>query len=71
VTVSGTAIDPTQPSADPFVARLKLDDKKLADKLHAGAYGQAAIYTSSMQATHVIRRVMMRMQGWLNYLVPI
>lgn len=71
VAVSGTAIGPTQLSAEPFIVRLKLDDQKLADKLHAGAYGQAAIYTSSMQATHVIRRVMMRMQGWMNYLVPV
>lgn len=71
VTVSGTAVGPVQPSADPFIVRLKLDDQKLADKLHAGAYGNAAIYTSSMQATHVIRRVMMRMQGWMNYLVPV
>jgi RND family efflux transporter MFP subunit len=71
VTVSGAAIGPTQLSADPFIVRLKLDDRELADKLHAGAFGQAAIYTSSMQATHVIRRVMMRMQGWMNYLVPV
>ena len=61
VTVSGTAIDATSLSAEPFIIRLKLDDPKLADSLNAGAYGEAAVYTPSMQATHVIRRVMMRM----------
>ncbi len=71
VNVSGSAVGPIQPSADPFYVRLQLDDPKLAEKLHAGAYGQAAIYTSSMQATHVIRRVMMRMQAWMNYLIPV
>jgi RND family efflux transporter MFP subunit len=71
VTVSGTAIDAATLSAEPFVIRLKLDDPKLADSLNAGAYGQAAVYTPSMQATHVIRRVMMRMQAWMNYLVPV
>jgi RND family efflux transporter MFP subunit len=70
VTVSGTAVAPTTPSPEPFSIRLKLDDPKLAKQLNAGAYGQAAIYTSSMQATHVIRRVMMRMQAWMNYLIP-
>jgi RND family efflux transporter MFP subunit len=70
VTVSGTAVAPTTPSPEPFMIRLKLDDPEFAEELNAGAYGQAAIYTSSMQATHVIRRVMMRMQAWMNYLVP-
>lgn len=71
VTVSGTAVQSRQVSPDPFVIRLRLDNDEVADKLYAGAYGQAAIYTSSMQATHVIRRVMLRMQAWMNYLVPI
>ena len=69
--VSGTAVQPSQLSPDPFVIRLRLDSEEVADKLQAGAYGQAAIYTSSMQATHVIRRVMMWMQAWMNYLIPV
>ncbi len=68
--VSGTAIGPSQMTPDPFVIRLKLDDSTVADRLQAGAYAQAAIYTSSMQAAHVIRRVMMWMQAWMNYLIP-
>ena len=71
VAVSGTAVQTTQLTPDPFAVRLKLDDPEIAAKLHAGTYGKVAIYTSSMQATHIIRRVMMWMQAWMNYLVPI
>ena len=70
VTVSGTAIQSTRPTPDPFVVRLRLGDPNAANRLAAGSYGQAAIYTSSMQPTHVIRRVMMWMQAWLNYVIP-
>jgi multidrug resistance efflux pump len=47
VTVSGAAIGPTQLSADPFIVRLKLDDRELADKLHAGAFPRCRRPTSS------------------------
>lgn len=29
--------------------------------------GVAAIYTDQVKFTHVVRRVMLRMQAWLNY----
>jgi len=35
-----------------------------------GAVGMGAIYTDSVKATHIIRKVMVRMQAWLNYLIP-
>ena len=35
-----------------------------------GAVGTAAIYTDNAKASHVIRRVMIRMQAWMNYLIP-
>ena len=38
--------------------------------LPGGSDGMAAIYTQSAQFTHVIRRVMIRMDAWLNYLRP-
>jgi hypothetical protein len=28
------------------------------------------VYTESVQATHLIRRVMLRMESWLNFLLP-
>ena len=39
--------------------------------LPGGADGTAAIYTQSVSATHVIRKVMIRMDAWLNYLMPL
>lgn len=39
-------------------------------KMPGGAGGTAAIYTQSVQATHLIRRVMVRMDAWLNYVRP-
>ena len=35
-----------------------------------GAVGSGAVYTDTVKATHIIRRVMIRMQAWLNYLIP-
>jgi len=32
-----------------------------------GAGGNAAIYTETVQSTHLIRKVMIRMDAWLNY----
>lgn len=49
-----------------FAVKIKLND---ADPIFPiGGGGQAAIYTQTGAATHVIRRVMMRMKTWLNYL---
>ncbi len=48
---------------------LKLDDAPSV-QIPAGAGGTAAIYTGSVQPTHVIRKVMIRMDAWLNYLRP-
>jgi multidrug resistance efflux pump len=39
-------------------------------KMPGGAGGSAAIYTNSVQATHLIRKVMIRMDAWLNYVRP-
>ena len=32
--------------------------------------GTAAIYTPSSAFSHIIRRVMIRMETWMNYVVP-
>ena len=57
-------------SATPFGVRLKLNDEDLYEALPGGAIGTAAIYTSKVQMAHVIRRVMLRMDAWLNYIRP-
>lgn len=50
-----------------FAVRLKLPDDYDASALLTGAGGTAAIYTDEGQPTHMIRKVMLRMEGWLNY----
>jgi multidrug resistance efflux pump len=57
--------------AEPYAVVIDLDDKSFEiDQLPGGASGSAAIYTDSMAATHVIRRVMIRMDAWMNYVIP-
>jgi RND family efflux transporter MFP subunit len=67
---SGTAVQPVNIQAAPFAVRVEFDDPAIAAKLPAGATGTAAIYTSSAMPTHIIRRVMIRMTAWLNYIIP-
>jgi multidrug resistance efflux pump len=52
---------------------LELEEGALPEEhraLPGGAVGSAAIYTDSVKATHVIRRIMMRMQAWIDYVNP-
>jgi multidrug resistance efflux pump len=62
-----TPADPTLPFA--VIIDLEVDGLGLA-KVPGGAVGTAAIYTDSVAATHIIRRVMIRMEAWLNYIKP-
>ena len=58
-------------TAEPYGVVLHISDETLDPmKLAGGAKGSAAIYTESMQATHVIRKVMIRMDAWTNYVLP-
>jgi multidrug resistance efflux pump len=67
---SGTAVQPVNIQPAPFGVRVELDDSAIANRLPAGATGEAAIYTDSVRATHIIRRVMIRMTAYLNYVTP-
>ena len=59
-------------SAVPFAVRLRLDEDADIDvaSLRGGTVGTAAIYTEKSRASHLIRRVMIRMEAWMNYVVP-
>lgn len=70
VQATGTAVQTINIQPTPLVVRVELDDPSTATKLPAGATGEAAIYTGSVQATHIIRRVMIRMSSYLNYVLP-
>jgi multidrug resistance efflux pump len=67
---SGTAVQPRQLEAAPFVVRVKLDDAELARRLPAGAVGTAAIFTAHIKPSHIIRRVILRQIAILNYVNP-
>ncbi len=70
ITPSGLAPEAVSTAPGPFFVRLEFDDATLASNLSAGGVGQAAIYTSEIKAAHVIRKVMIRMTAWMNYIVP-
>ena len=54
----------------PFGVRLEIEDEELAGELRAGAAGIATIYTGKGKMTYPIRMVMMRMDAWMNYIIP-
>ena len=70
VQTSGLAQTPTDIQAQPFVVRIALDNKELANRLPAGTAGQAAIFTNQMSSTHFIRRIILRQVAILNYVNP-
>jgi len=55
----------------PYFVRLRLDDQEAARSLPTGAAGTAAIYTGEFPLSYIIRRVMLRMDAWLAYVVPV
>jgi RND family efflux transporter MFP subunit len=67
---TGSAVTPANIQAAPFVVRVALADPSLAARLPAGTTGEAAIYTDSAKVTHIIRRIMVRMTAYLNYVLP-
>jgi len=74
ITPSGLlpAVDPSPaPGPIPVKVDFEPDDLELLEThLVGGTIGTAAIYTRSSAATHIIRRVMIRMEAWLNFVVP-
>ena len=68
--ISGTVPTAQKIQAEPFFVRVDLDDKSAEKDLPAGSAGTAAIYTDSAGATHLIRKVMIRMESFLNFINP-
>jgi multidrug resistance efflux pump len=52
-----------------FAVKLELEPKDRETFLAAGAYGKAAIYTEHVAAIHILRKVLIRVGSYLNYLV--
>lgn len=53
------------------IATVVLDEDLRQYNLPLGVQGQIAVYTDSFTHVSVIRRVLMRMLGWLNYVYPL
>lgn len=53
-----------------FIVKFDLYDQLSANDLAAGASGAAAIYTQHMKFIHLLRKVIMRVDSYLNYIVP-
>jgi len=51
-----------------FAVRLELDDGSRHFEMPAGAGGNAAIYTQKGRAIRIVRKVIIRVYTWLNYL---
>ncbi|MGV2980426.1 efflux RND transporter periplasmic adaptor subunit [Camelimonas sp. ID_303_24] len=68
--VSGVAVTPRALEATPFVVKLILDDAGVASRLPAGSVGSAAIYTDHVVASHMVRKVLLRQEAILNYILP-
>lgn len=68
--VTGTVFQAGQIVSEPFIVTIVPDDPALLDTIPPGAAGVAAIYTEAAGATHVIRKVIVRMNSILNYIRP-
>ena len=65
------------PMAAPFPGRIAVriditdpEFEAFKDKVPGGAYAQAAIYTEHFHHVAIMRKVLLRMSAWMNYLFP-
>ncbi len=68
--ISGTVPMAKPIQAEPFFVRVQLDDPEAANDLPAGTAGTATVYTESAAMTHIIRKVMIRMESYMNFIIP-
>lgn len=74
IQASGNLYDPRQ---SPFPGRMPVvieitdpDFSTYSENVPGGAFGQAAIYTEHFHHVAIMRKVLLRMSAWLNYLFP-
>jgi multidrug resistance efflux pump len=69
--VTGGVLPAAEPiQAEPFFVTIQLDDPEATKELPAGSAGRAVIYTERAPFTHIIRKVMIRMGSYMNYIRP-
>jgi multidrug resistance efflux pump len=52
-----------------FAVKFDIAERDRAVFLAAGAAGDAAIYTEHLEAVHIIRKIILRVGSYLNYLI--
>jgi len=53
-----------------YAVKFNIEERYRSMFLAAGAVGDAAIYTNHLHAVHIIRKVILRVGSYLNYLIP-
>jgi hypothetical protein len=68
---SGTLLDPQSRAKSPGLVSVNVDitDHLTGYQLPAGASAQVAVYSDHWQAVAIVRRILLRMKSWLNYIV--
>ena len=69
-TVPDAPSDATSAAAFGVIVALDEDQQIDLTRMQGGAVGSAAIYTEASKFSHVIRKVMIRMESWMNYIMP-
>ncbi len=70
VPISGMAYAPRELPHTPFWVVIRPGEELASLDLPVGATGEVAIYTSTGAPTHVIRKVIIRVEAIKNYIVP-
>ncbi|WP_068084529.1 HlyD family secretion protein [Polycladidibacter stylochi] len=66
---TGTLIAPeTRAAPGRINAIIRIEDDMSQFDLPGGAYAHVAVYTETLVPLQIIRRILLRMQAWLNYL---
>lgn len=66
---TGTLIDPEQIKGDGrVIVEIDIEDDLSAFNIPPGSIGSAAIYTEHMHHLSIMRKVLMRMKSWTNYI---
>lgn len=67
---TGENIAPQSQQAGPFFVKVRLDNREFQQGLIPGSLGSVAIYTDSVEMSHIIRKVMIRMDAITNFILP-
>ena len=74
IQASGTLINPlAAPFPGRIAVRIEITDpefENFRDRVPGGAYAQAAVYSEHFHHVAIMRKILLRMSAWMNYLFP-